>query len=236
VWNVSYVGDEALSRCISVLRRVFRDDPRNPHVIETISKTGYRLMRADPQRQERSEEGDGVVHGRPSRGVRSVDLPSLFIGGWFRTSVTRYGAGPLSDVEWLELVSRAQALLGVAGDSRGSATSTRGRAWTFHSWWKVLVLTTIPITEGGAEQHLLRLQVRDAAVLGELVPAVVGLVSTALVGVGMGALGFAAPLAFGLALALAVTCGLSLLAIRRIRRRLVRRRQELYRLLEALAP
>ncbi|HEX6880921.1 MAG TPA: DPP IV N-terminal domain-containing protein [Terriglobales bacterium] len=44
VWPDTYVGDDALIRCISELRRVFRDDPRSPRVIQTINKIGYRLI------------------------------------------------------------------------------------------------------------------------------------------------------------------------------------------------
>lgn len=44
VWPNTYVGDDALVRCISELRRLFEDDPRSPHVIQTISKIGYRLI------------------------------------------------------------------------------------------------------------------------------------------------------------------------------------------------
>ena len=44
VWPNTYVGDDALIRCISELRRTFEDDPRSPHVIQTISKIGYRLI------------------------------------------------------------------------------------------------------------------------------------------------------------------------------------------------
>ena len=44
VWADSVVGEEILSRAISQLRKAFGDDARNPHVIETIHKTGYRLI------------------------------------------------------------------------------------------------------------------------------------------------------------------------------------------------
>ena len=44
VWAGTIVGDNALRRIISELRRIFEDDPRTPEVIETISKTGYRLI------------------------------------------------------------------------------------------------------------------------------------------------------------------------------------------------
>ena len=44
VWNTSFVGDEVLSRCISLLRKHLGDDPREPRYIETIPKKGYRLV------------------------------------------------------------------------------------------------------------------------------------------------------------------------------------------------
>lgn len=44
VWSNRFVGEEALTRSISELRKVFGDNPRKPHVIETIRKSGYRLI------------------------------------------------------------------------------------------------------------------------------------------------------------------------------------------------
>ena len=44
VWAGTIVTDDVLTRSISTLRKVFDDDPRNPGVIETIPKTGYRLI------------------------------------------------------------------------------------------------------------------------------------------------------------------------------------------------
>lgn len=44
VWADSVVCEEALTRTISELRRVFRDDTKTPRVIETIRKGGYRLI------------------------------------------------------------------------------------------------------------------------------------------------------------------------------------------------
>ncbi|MBK8233550.1 MAG: winged helix-turn-helix domain-containing protein [Candidatus Eisenbacteria bacterium] len=44
VWADSLVCEEALTRIITELRRVFRDDRRQPRVIETIRKGGYRLI------------------------------------------------------------------------------------------------------------------------------------------------------------------------------------------------
>ena len=44
VWADTVVTDDVLSRCISELRKIFRDDSRNPDYIETIRKKGYRLI------------------------------------------------------------------------------------------------------------------------------------------------------------------------------------------------
>src|SRR5579871_5689362 len=44
VWPNTFVSDDALTRCISVLRREMQDDPHAPRYIQTIPKAGYRLV------------------------------------------------------------------------------------------------------------------------------------------------------------------------------------------------
>lgn len=44
VWPETYVVEEALSRCISELRKCFGDSWQHPTVIETIRNVGYRLI------------------------------------------------------------------------------------------------------------------------------------------------------------------------------------------------
>ena len=44
VWKHPYVSDEALSRCISLLRHALGDDRSQPRYLETIPKRGYRLI------------------------------------------------------------------------------------------------------------------------------------------------------------------------------------------------
>lgn len=44
VWSDVVVGDEALTTAINKIRRAFDDDTRDPRVIETIPKMGYRLI------------------------------------------------------------------------------------------------------------------------------------------------------------------------------------------------
>src|SRR5262245_65393995 len=44
LWGDTFVTDAALTRCIAELRKVFDDDAREPRYIETIAKSGYRLI------------------------------------------------------------------------------------------------------------------------------------------------------------------------------------------------
>ncbi|MBZ5701748.1 MAG: winged helix-turn-helix domain-containing protein [Acidobacteriia bacterium] len=44
VWPDVFVSDDVLTGCISALRKVFNDNARRPRVIETIHKSGYRLL------------------------------------------------------------------------------------------------------------------------------------------------------------------------------------------------
>lgn len=44
VWPNTFVTDDALTRCVSELRRVLEDDIHDPHFIETIPKRGYRMV------------------------------------------------------------------------------------------------------------------------------------------------------------------------------------------------
>jgi TolB-like protein/DNA-binding winged helix-turn-helix (wHTH) protein/tetratricopeptide (TPR) repeat protein len=44
VWSDTFVTDDVLTRCISELRKAFDDDPKRPRYIQTIPKSGYRLI------------------------------------------------------------------------------------------------------------------------------------------------------------------------------------------------
>jgi DNA-binding winged helix-turn-helix (wHTH) protein len=44
VWNDRFVAESGVARCVAELRQLLADDARQPRVIETISKRGYRLI------------------------------------------------------------------------------------------------------------------------------------------------------------------------------------------------
>jgi tetratricopeptide (TPR) repeat protein len=87
LWPDVIVGDDALARAISKLRRALGDDPRAPRFIETIPKRGYRLIATAPA------AGEAVPARRVSRrhGPRAGALaaaiaPLLVLAAWLVTS------------------------------------------------------------------------------------------------------------------------------------------------------
>src|SRR4029077_14421720 len=44
VWADTFVTDDVLTRAVSELRRILKDDATQPHIIETVAKNGYRLI------------------------------------------------------------------------------------------------------------------------------------------------------------------------------------------------
>jgi len=71
VWPDVFVSDDVLPGCISALRKAFNDNARRPTVIETIHKSGYRLLLpvepANGIGQIASAAGKLPAAGRPNR-------------------------------------------------------------------------------------------------------------------------------------------------------------------------
>ena len=65
VWKGSLVTEETLSRCISLLRKVFKDDAHNPKVIQTIRNKGYRLIA--PVTSHKTRESAITNEGPPQK-------------------------------------------------------------------------------------------------------------------------------------------------------------------------
>ncbi|RPI24584.1 MAG: hypothetical protein EHM61_16710 [Acidobacteria bacterium] len=75
VWTDAYVTDDVLVRCISELRKALEDDPRKPHVIQTIPRGGYRLIAAVALTPEAPPAADALpsAPAEPSEDVRPSD-------------------------------------------------------------------------------------------------------------------------------------------------------------------
>jgi DNA-binding winged helix-turn-helix (wHTH) protein len=56
VWRDTFVGDDVLVRCISEIRYVFGDDAKSPSIVQTIPKTGYRLIAAVDMQMATAEQ------------------------------------------------------------------------------------------------------------------------------------------------------------------------------------
>jgi TolB-like protein/DNA-binding winged helix-turn-helix (wHTH) protein len=83
VWYVVVVGDETLSRAVSVLRTDLGDDQKNPRYLKTISKRGYRFIaEVLPLASEGSEEVDSVSEPLDSA---TPQYASGFIAHYFKS-------------------------------------------------------------------------------------------------------------------------------------------------------
>jgi DNA-binding winged helix-turn-helix (wHTH) protein len=72
VWQDCFVAESGLSRCIAELRSALGDDARQPRIIETIRKRGYRLIApvfraAESSRAPGRSNDDAVRGSRPAQ-------------------------------------------------------------------------------------------------------------------------------------------------------------------------
>ena len=60
VWPDTYVSDEVLRYSITELRKAFKDDAKNPQIIQTIARRGYRLI-AEVSKKAATTESRGSI-------------------------------------------------------------------------------------------------------------------------------------------------------------------------------
>lgn len=72
VWEGRAMNDEPLNRCISQLRKVFRDSPQKPAYIATITKVGYQLIAPVRPLEVPEPEPAPAPVGEPARNALSL--------------------------------------------------------------------------------------------------------------------------------------------------------------------
>jgi len=101
VWPDTFVSDDVLKHSISDLRQIFEDDSREPQVIQTIPKRGYRLV-APVERTH----GVGLASSVPVERPSAVPRRNLQIGMVLALTaailvIAFLGAGPTRQWRWL---------------------------------------------------------------------------------------------------------------------------------------
>jgi len=98
VWADTFVGDDVLTRAISELRKVFRDDSKEPRYIQTIPRTGYRLIAPVVQNQTASPPKAPLAATSNSRQMlwATVLLLMLAVTIWVYFSRPRTSAASVS--------------------------------------------------------------------------------------------------------------------------------------------
>jgi TolB-like protein/DNA-binding winged helix-turn-helix (wHTH) protein/Tfp pilus assembly protein PilF len=103
LWPGRIVTEDSVTKTIAKLRRVFRDDARNPQIIETLPKSGYRLIAevsrpgSESLRTATSPEITRAIKVRKKgprltwiAGIGAVML--LLLGFWFTLGWDRFGS------------------------------------------------------------------------------------------------------------------------------------------------
>lgn len=72
VWVDTFVTDDVLTRAVSELRRVLGDDAKQPHLIETVARSGYRIIAPVQRSGEGALPAELTSRGRLSAGQRKA--------------------------------------------------------------------------------------------------------------------------------------------------------------------
>jgi adenylate cyclase len=108
VWPGMVVTDDVLTRCIAELRRALDDDAREPRIIQTIPKRGYRLIA--PVSAEGVPAGPGVSVVRDSIVVLPfVNMSADAENEYFADGITEEIINALAQIKELHVVARSSA-------------------------------------------------------------------------------------------------------------------------------
>ena len=103
VWPETYVSDGVLTYAISELRKAFGDDVKNPQIIQTIPRRGYRLI-------AKISEGRSVIKPRPSIAVLAFsDMSPEKDQGYFCDGITEEIINDLAHLKGLDVAARTSS-------------------------------------------------------------------------------------------------------------------------------
>src|SRR5215469_1653129 len=108
VWPGTFVSDDALKHCISELRRAFEDDPREPHVIETIAKRGYRFIAAINRAVVATPVAPADIHDSIAV-LPFINMSSDLENEFFADGITEEIINALAQIKDLRVVARSSA-------------------------------------------------------------------------------------------------------------------------------
>jgi len=103
VWAGTFVSDGVLAYCISELRKAFGDDAKNPRIIQTIPRRGYRLIA--PVSEIQTETGV-----RPSIAVLAfIDMSENKDQAYFCDGISEEIINDLAQIKGLNVASRTSS-------------------------------------------------------------------------------------------------------------------------------
>lgn len=125
VWPDTYVSDEVLRYSITELRKAFGDDAKNPRVIQTIARRGYRLI-ATVTKKGPAEESRGSIAV-----LAFSDLSPAKDQGYFCDGISE------------EIINNLTHIKGLRVSSRTSSFAFKGRSEDIRSIGRKLGVATI---------------------------------------------------------------------------------------------
>ncbi|HKF42430.1 MAG TPA: LpqB family beta-propeller domain-containing protein [Thermoanaerobaculia bacterium] len=130
VWQGTYVSEDVLTRAIAELRRVFEDSAADPRVIETIRKSGYRLLIL-PESVPKTGFGDDSLPGirRPKPALIRAALAAVALAVVLATSAVYLWSRRQPSASHAPM--RIRPLTSLPGNQRDPAISPDGTRVAF---------------------------------------------------------------------------------------------------------
>jgi adenylate cyclase len=125
VWPGTYVSDEVLRYSITELRKAFKDDAKNPQIIQTIPRRGYRLI-AEVSKKAPATESRGSIAVLAFTDISSTKDQEYFCDG-------------ISE----EITSNLSCIRGLRVASRTSSFAFKGKSEDIRSIGRKLGVATV---------------------------------------------------------------------------------------------